>query len=232
MRLILWDIDGTLITSARAGERALVRALRSEFAITGPLGTVELAGRTDRYIAEQIFTNHGLEGSHDNIHRFFEAYIRYLGEEMHRGPAITLPGITDVLELLAQTDGIAQGLLTGNIVRGAQIKLEHFDVWHYFPYGAFADDSAVRNDLGPHALRRASEFHGFGFQGSDVVVVGDTPYDIECGRAIGASTVAVATGQYTTDTLLEFKPDLILQDFKQPNDFYELLGLQLPGSRR
>ncbi len=225
MKLVLWDIDGTLITSARAGERALVRALKSEFDMDGPLGKVELAGRTDRFIAEQIFAMHGLEASHETIHRFFEAYVGYLGEEMHRGPAVTLPGITDVLEVLAHTEGIVQGLLTGNIVRGARIKLEHFDVWHYFPYGAFADDSAIRNDLGPHALRRASEFHGFGFQGSDVVVVGDTPYDIECGRVIGAATVAVATGQYTSENLLRHRPDLILQDFKQPKEFYEFLGL-------
>ena len=225
MRLVLWDIDGTLITAARAGERALVRALKSEFDIDGPLGKVELAGRTDRFIAEQIFDMHGLEASHEMIHRFFEAYLHYLGEEMHHGPAVTLPGITDVLEVLAHSDGIVQGLLTGNIVRGARIKLEHFDVWHYFPYGAFADDSAVRNELGPHALRRASEFHDFGFQGSDVVVVGDTPYDIECGRAIGAATVAVATGQHTSDDLLEHHPDLILQDFRQPNDFYRFLGI-------
>ena len=226
MRLILWDIDGTLITSARAGERALVRALKSEFSIEGTLGQVELAGRTDRHIAEQIFALHGMEATHENVHRFFEAYLGYLAEEMHNGPAITLPGVTDVLERLAQTDGIAQGLLTGNIARGARIKLEHFDVWRYFPYGAFADDSAIRNELGPHALRRATEFHGYGFKGSDVVVVGDTPYDIECGQAIGAATVAVTTGHYTTETLLAHHPDLILRDFSNPLRFYEFLGLQ------
>ena len=175
--------------------------------------------------ADQIFANHGLARTHENIHRFFEAYVRYLGEEMHRGPAITLPGVTDVLEFLARSDGIVQGLLTGNMAQGARIKLEHFDVWHYFPYGAFADDSATRNDLGPHAIRRASEFHDYGFQGSDVVVVGDTPYDIECGRAIGAATVAVATGQYAIDELLKYDPDLVLRDFGQPREFYKFLGL-------
>lgn len=226
MKLILWDIDGTLITAARAGERALIRALKTEFAIEGPLGQVELAGRTDRHIAEQIFALHGLEPSHENLHRFFEIYVRYLGEEMSKGPATTLPGVTEVLEYLASCDGIAQGLLTGNIIKGAQIKLEHFDVWHYFPYGAFADDSAIRNELGPHAIRRATDFHGFGFTGSDVVVVGDTPYDIECGRAIGAATVAVATGLYPANTLLEHHPDLILPDFSKPRRFYEFLDLQ------
>ncbi|MEZ5275789.1 MAG: HAD family hydrolase [Opitutaceae bacterium] len=225
MRLILWDIDGTLITSARAGERALIRALKSEFSIEGPLERVELAGRTDRYIAEQIFALHSIENTHDNIHRFFEAYLGFLGEELHNGPAVTLPGVTEVLERLAGSDGVAQGLLTGNIARGAQIKLEHFDVWHYFPYGAFADDSAIRNELGPHALRRASEFHDFGFSGADVVVVGDTPYDIECGKAIGAATVAVATGQFSAERLLAHNPDLILRDFRNPRPFYQFLGL-------
>ncbi len=225
MKLILWDIDGTLITAARAGERALVRALSSEFDINGSLGQVELAGRTDSHIAEQIFALHNLDPSSENLHRFFEVYVRYLGEEMSNGPATTLPGITDVLDRLAHTGGIAQGLLTGNIIKGARIKLEHFDVWHYFPYGAFADDSGIRNELGPHAIRRATEFHGHGFTGSDVVVVGDTPYDIECGRAIGADTVAVATGLYPADRLLEHQPDLLLPDFSKPGRFYEYLGV-------
>jgi phosphoglycolate phosphatase len=226
MKLILWDIDGTLITSVGAGERALARALKLAFSIDRPLGNVELAGRTDRFIADQIFANQSLEASHENIHLFFEAYVSCLDEEMHRGSAITLPGITEVLEVLARADDFAQGLLTGNIARGAQIKLEHFDVWHYFPYGAFADDSAVRNELGPYAVRRASEFHGLKFEGSDVVVVGDTPYDIECGRAISATTVAVATGQYTAENLLGHNPDLLLHDFNNPHPFYQLVGLE------
>ncbi|MBM3852765.1 MAG: hydrolase, partial [Verrucomicrobia bacterium] len=108
---------------------------------------------------------------------------------------------------------IAQGLLTGNIRRGAEFKLTHYRVWHYFEFGAFADDSPRRNDLGPHALRRAGALHRHEFTPARTFIIGDTPHDIECGKVIGARTIAVATGRHPVAELARHAPDAVFPDF-------------------
>ncbi|HEU5081625.1 MAG TPA: HAD family hydrolase [Opitutaceae bacterium] len=221
MMLLLWDIDGTLIDSGGAGERALRFAMEREFGLTEDLGWLELAGRTDRWIATQILARYGLETTDKNIRRFLDAYLATVGEEMANPRARVLPGVRAALDAVSQRKDVAQALLTGNLQIGAKIKLSHFDLWKYFPFGAFADDSDLRNELGPHALRRAADHHKIPFLPERVIVIGDTPHDIACGKAIGAKTLAVATGRFSPAALEPFSPDIVLQSLEDTNAFLE-----------
>jgi len=210
--LLLWDIDGTLILSGGAGERALVAALRTEFGLSGTLEGVEVAGRTDRWIARRVFAKFSLPATSENFTRYLEGYLRALPAELANPHARPCPGIRELLAALVQRTDIAQGLLTGNLRRGAKLKLHYHDLWSHFPFGAFGDDSETRAELGPHALRRASAHHAVEFAADRVFVIGDTPHDIVCGRAIGARTLAVATGGYSVEQLRAHSPTVVFRD--------------------
>ena len=218
-KLILWDIDGTLLHSDGAGERALVHALRDGFGLADDFAWLDYSGRTDRWIAGEILRHHGLPVTPENLQRYLDSYLHRLLAEMPRGQPHFLPGILELLETIRGLPDLAQGLLTGNLVRGARIKLEHFSAWHFFECGAFADDSEQRNDLGPHALRRARERHLAEFAPANTFVVGDTPHDIACGKAIGARTIAVATGRHALAELRAHAPDVVFPDFSDPPAF-------------
>jgi phosphoglycolate phosphatase-like HAD superfamily hydrolase len=129
--------------------------------------------------------------------------------------------VREVLAAVAARPGVAQGLLTGNLVRGARAKLTHHGLWDYFPFGAFADDGELRNDLGPHALSRAREHHGVAFAPDDVWIIGDTPHDIACGKIIGARTLAVTTGYYSAAELAAYAPDAVLPDLADSGKFFD-----------
>jgi phosphoglycolate phosphatase-like HAD superfamily hydrolase len=210
--LLLWDIDGTLIASGGAGARALEVALRNVFGIEGSLAGIDFAGRTDTWLMREVFKRFGLPATPENFARYFEGYVAALPAEMANPRARVLPGVREALRAAAAHGAIAQGLLTGNMRRGAQVKLAHHGLWEHFAFGAFADDSEHRNDLGPHALRRAREKHGVEFSAANVWVIGDTPHDIACGKVIGARTLAVATGGYTLEQLHAHEPTIILED--------------------
>ncbi|HVU35487.1 MAG TPA: HAD family hydrolase [Opitutaceae bacterium] len=210
--LLLWDIDGTLIASGGAGMRALTVALRRVFGIDGSLADIDFAGRTDRWIIREVFRKFSLPATEENFARYFEGYVAALPAELANPNARVLPGVQEVLRAAAAHGQIAQGLLTGNMRRGAQVKLAHHGLWEHFPFGAFADDSEFRNDLGPHAVRRAREHHRVEFAAANVWVIGDTPHDIACGKVIGARTLALATGGYSLDHLRSHAPTLVLDD--------------------
>ncbi len=223
-KLILWDIDGTLLTSGGAGDRALVAALKTEFGIeNGTLAWLDYSGRTDAWIAHEALRHYGLPETPENIQRYLEGYLRALAAEMPNPRARLHAGILQLLEMLHRRDDLVQGLLTGNLQRGARLKLEQFAVWHYFKVGAFADDSAHRNDLGPHVLRRARENHGADFPPSRVFIVGDTPNDIECGKVIGANTIAVATGKFPVERLRAHAPTAVFADFSDTAAFLRVI---------
>lgn len=210
--LVLWDIDGTLIQSGGAGERALIAALRDEFDVVGTLENIEIAGRTDRWIARRVLAKFALPDTSENVTRYLASYLRALPGELGNPEARTLPGVRELLTILGQRGDVAQGLLTGNLRRGAEIKLSHHELWAYFLFGAFADDAEMRDELGPHAVRRAGELHSVEFLADRVFVIGDTPHDIACGKAIGARTIGVATGRFSVDELRGCKPTAVFQD--------------------
>jgi len=223
-KLILWDIDGTLIVSKGAGVRAMEKAFARRFGRHADLGKIDWAGRTDSWITGEVLRQNGLEPSLENCRAYLESYLELLPGELRDGPqGQVLPGILELLETLHARTDLAQGLLTGNLRRGAEFKLTHYKVWHYFEFGAFADDSPLRNDLGPHALRRAKELHLVDFSPERTFIIGDTPHDIECGKVIGAQTIAVATGGYTPAQLAAHQPTALFENFAHTAAFLKVI---------
>ncbi|HUJ42930.1 MAG TPA: HAD family hydrolase [Opitutaceae bacterium] len=222
-RLLLWDIDGTLITSGGAGMRALRAALQQVFAIDGAIDDIDFAGRTDRWIMRQILARFGLPATEENFLRYAEGYVAALPAELADRGVQPLPGVPAVLQAALARRDTALGLLTGNLRRGAAAKLASRDLWRYFPFGAFADDSEDRNQLGPIALRRARAHHGVDFVTSNTWVIGDTPHDVVCARAFGARALAVATGRHSRDQLMAERPDAAMSDLSDPAPFWRLI---------
>lgn len=213
-KLVLFDIDGTLLTSGGAGERALHLAVKEAFGIDDGLGGIEIAGRTDSGIARQIFAAHGIEPSPQNLAHLFDCYLHHLALLLPQLQGRLLPGIIPLLDALHARDDVVLGLLTGNLQRGAELKLTHYGVWHYFEFGAFADDHHDRNELGRFAAARASEKHGAEFPVGRIFVLGDTPHDVSCARAFGAKAIAVATGRHTRKELAACAPDAVFDDLE------------------
>lgn len=211
-RLLLFDIDGTLILSGGAGEGALIDAMRDRFGVEEDLAGIVLAGATDARIAHALLAKHALPVTAENVARLLDGYLHHLPQRLPRHAGRVLPGIVTLLDRLQADPRCVLALLTGNLRRGAEVKLSHYGVWHYFAFGAFADDHHDRNELGPFARARAHQHHGEEFPPERIYVIGDTPRDIECGRAIGARTVAIATGIYPAEALAAHAPDHLFPD--------------------
>ena len=211
-KLFLFDIDGTLLTSGGAGERALRLGFRDRFGIDDDLSSIEIAGRTDSGIVREMLAAHRLPATPENIAAFLDGYLHHLAQEIPRSPGRLLPGILPLLDALQPRADIVLALLTGNLARGAEIKLRHYGVWHYFEFGAFADDHHDRNQLGPFAQARARAQRGIEFPPERIFVLGDTPHDIACARAIGAKAIAIATGKFSQADLAAHTPDFLFED--------------------
>ncbi len=214
MHVLLFDIDGTLIRSGGAGKAAMENALRLEFGVAEIIDGVPYSGRTDPAISRDLLSLHGLEPSHDNIGRLKTAYLLALPAALKKFNGIVLPGIRELLDRLRQTDHITLGLLTGNVRDGARHKLSHFELWHYFPFGAFADGIPERDDVARSALPEITRHLGRSVESGRIWVIGDTPLDVKCARAIGARAVAVATGWHAIDELHESGADYVLEDLR------------------
>ena len=223
-RLLLFDIDGTLIHSGWAGVFALRRALQERFQIDDELKDIEFAGMTDSNIVKAILDKHGLDSTPAHVASFLDSYLHYLSLELPQRVGNVLPGVLELLEKLRHRPGLVLALLTGNVSRGARLKLEHYGVWHFFEFGAFADDHHDRNQLGAFARARAREKHGIEFDPSQIDVIGDTPRDIACGNAIGARTIAIATGTWPRHKLAEHSPDFLFDDLCEVDEVIRTLG--------
>jgi phosphoglycolate phosphatase len=211
-KLLLFDIDGTLLLTGRAGEHALRVAFKERFGVDDDLSSISFAGSTDGAIARQMFAPYDIPPTPENIADLFDGYVHHLALELPRREGTVLPGIVALLEALHGREDCVLGLLTGNIAKGAELKLSHYGVWDFFEFGAFADDHVDRNKLGPVAHSRAVEKHGSSFEPQDVFVLGDTPRDIDCARAAGFVAVAIATGSYGKDELAAHRPDFLFED--------------------
>jgi phosphoglycolate phosphatase len=225
MYLILFDIDGTLVLTGRAGLRAMNRAC-ADFVEGDVLSGMPFAGRTDWSILDDIARRHGRTLDQPMLDELRRRYVQHLVEEIqHRGEGVkdVMPGIRPLLDALQQRDDVAIALLTGNFLEGAQIKLEYFDLWKYFPCGAFGGDSPDRNQLVPIAIERARACGIADVQPADVFVVGDTPSDVECALVVGATPVAVATGGYSTEDLKKSGAEIVFEDLSDSAAFLELL---------
>jgi phosphoglycolate phosphatase len=219
-KLFLFDIDGTLLSSGGAGVRSL-EAAASEFFGSGDLHDIEIAGRTDSGIARQLFARHGRELTPEAVAQFFDRYLTHLARLLPLVEGRLLPGILPLLDALKARPDCVLALLTGNLVRGAELKLSHYGVWHYFEFGAYADDHHDRNELGPVAQARARANLGVDIPPERIFVLGDTPHDIACARAIGAQAVAIATGRHTQAELAAHAPDFLFGDL---NDVHAVLA--------
>ena len=216
--LVLFDIDGTLLTSGGAGEKALRLALADRFGLESGLNGIEIAGRTDSGIARQIFARENIEASPENLTAFFDRYLHHLAQQLPQNQGRLLPGILELLGKLAQRPQVALGLLTGNLEAGAKLKLTHYGVWDYFEFGAYADDHHDRNQLGKFARVRAEERHGCTFEPEQIFILGDTAHDVACARAIGAKAVAIATGGNTHQELEQSQPDFLFSDLSDTDE--------------
>ena len=224
-KLFLFDIDGTLLLTGRAGEHALREALKERFGVDDDLAAISFAGSTDGAIVRQMFEANAIPHTPENVADLLDGYVHHLALELPRREGKVLPGIVELLEALHRREDCVLGLLTGNIEKGAELKLSHYGVWDYFEFGAFADDHIDRNRLGPVAHTRAVEKHGISFEPEDVFVLGDTPRDIDCARAAGFVAVAIATGSYGAHALAGHKPDFLFEDLSDtPGVIQALLG--------
>ena len=222
-RLLLWDIDATLITSGGGGDTALKQAVRERFGTNDDLREIEIAGRTDRHIARSILLKYSVEPTDEAVDEFLEVYLRRLRELLPQLNGRVLPGVKEILDRLKPNPNRVLALLTGNLERGAKLKLERYGLWEYFEFGAFADDHHDRNELGAFARQRAAEKHGHDFEVARIDVIGDTGHDIGCGKIFGARTIAVATGSWTREQLAEHNPDFLFDDLSNVEEVMRAL---------
>lgn len=226
MHLVLFDIDGTLVLTGRAGMRAMNRACEDLVGHGNALEGITVAGRTDWIILDDVLSRHGHTLDRALLGELRERYLVHLREEIgQRGTGMkgVMPGIRELLDALQARDDVALGLLTGNFAEGARIKLEEFDLWEYFECGAFGDDASDRNELVPIAIRRAQERGIAAVAPEHVWVIGDTPFDVACALAAGATPVGVATGGFTVDQLRDSGADIVFEDLRDTRAFLGLL---------
>ena len=228
MTILFWDIDGTLLTTAKAGVFAWEDAVR-EF--TGrddfQLAQLRIAGMTDYQIAVKTFETLGIDADEVLLRRFVDRYGELLPSSLPRKKGRVLPNVREILEHLRERSDVRSYLLTGNTRAGATAKLTHYDLIQFFPDGAFAEDTGARSSIASRALALARQTGPV--NGDRVFVIGDTPHDIECARAIDAKTIAVATGGYSAAELKEHVPWRLFEELPPPDDFVRLIEDGGPG---
>ena len=225
MHVVLFDIDGTLVKSGGAGKAAMEAALASAFAVPADTAGVPFTGRTDRAIGRDLFQHHGIEPSAANWDRFLGDYLGHLPGCLTRHTGCVLPGIAGLVALLAARPDVLLGLLTGNIRAGARLKLAHFELFHFFRCGGFGDQHFDRDDVARDALADVRRHHP-AVDPARVWVIGDTPLDVQCARAIGARAAAVATGWHSAAELAAAGADLALQDLADPSPLLAMISDQ------
>ncbi len=226
MKLLLFDIDGTLLLSGGAGLRAMDKAFEQLYGIANAFAGISLAGRTDTAILRNVLEKNQLDFSTSVMESFKTVYCDRLQEEIHAplDGKLLMPGIDALLKNLHGRKDVYLGLLTGNWQTSGFIKLAYFAIDHYFDVGAFADDSEIRDELLPFAVERFRKKHGKRPKADEVYVVGDTPSDIQCARPHGAIAVAVAAAHFTAEQLREHQPDYLFEDLADTEAVLQVLG--------
>ena len=209
-RLLLFDIDNTLLYTGGAGVAAMNLAFQEMFGVTDGFAKANVSGRTDLYILSEGLRQHGINEGHDaHLDEFLQRYSSHLRHTLGEREGHLMPGFPHLLDVLSQREGVRVGLATGNFSEAAWMKLEHYGIRDYFFDGAFGEESLDRAKMLRAGLRR--------FAGDvaprDVVIVGDTPHDVSSALANGFVAVGVATGSYTIDQLRDSGADLVFQNF-------------------
>jgi phosphoglycolate phosphatase-like HAD superfamily hydrolase len=221
--VVCWDIDGTLLTTARAGVFAFEQAIREVCGVEPALMDVPTSGLTDHEVARRFVEHSGCEPTDETIDAVLRAYERHLPERLHWREGHVLPGVEEALEALSRHEDVLNLLLTGNTAPGGEAKLRHYGLWEYFAGGAFCVNSNPRAWIAEQV--RALAQMRLGAPADAVYVIGDTPADIECGKAIGARTIAVASGTYSTAELERHQPWLTLESLPPAPELARILEL-------
>jgi len=216
-RLVLFDIDCTLIDAHDAGGRAIVRAIAETYGVTGTLDGYSFHGRTDPAIVVDLATRWGTPEAlaRERLAACLKRYVALLRDEVRVGLIEVLPGVEDLVNALAVDERVLLGLLTGNVREGVEAKLAPTGLLPSFKVIADASDSAQRSDLPAVAVRRAEALSGRRFAGKEIVIIGDSPADVLCGADLGVKAIAVATGRHSVDDLAEYQPDFVFPDFAE-----------------
>jgi phosphoglycolate phosphatase len=214
VKLVLFDIDGTLVDSGKQPRLAFAEALMEVYGETGDIYHHEFSGKTDPRIMLDLLTEAGR--TREEVVAWLpaarDAYLDRLDEILHRDRMRLLPGLPALLDTLAARKDIAMGLLTGNFERGARIKLSRVGIDGYFAFGSYGDNQFDRNDLPPVALERAHALLGRRFDAADAVIVGDSLLDVACAKAHGLKCLAVSTGWTSSEKLAAANPDWLVDD--------------------
>jgi phosphoglycolate phosphatase-like HAD superfamily hydrolase len=223
-RLVLFDIDGTLVRGGPAKD-AFEQAMLEVYGTAGPIEQHDFSGKTDPQIARELLHRAGFEDERidEALPRLWQGYLGRLQARLVDRPMEILPGVAPLLDALEKVGDAALGLLTGNIIDGARLKLGSVGLDGRFAVGGYGSDHEVRNELPAIAIRRARQTWQAAFEPDQVVVVGDTPRDVECGKAEGTRTVAVATGRHSFDALEATNADHTLYDFTDTNAVLEVV---------
>jgi len=225
--VLLFDVDGTLITTGGAGRRAIERAFEVRFGRRDACAHFSFAGMTDRAIVRAGLAAIGRPTDEPAIDDVLAAYVALLADEVARAPAADYRlnrGVAGALDAVADRPGVAVGLGTGNIAEGARVKLTRVDVYHRFAFGGFGSDHEDRAELLRVGATRGAALLGRPLADCRVLVIGDTPKDVAAAKAIGADSIAVATGPFTVDALAACAPSLAVADLSAPEALAALLG--------
>lgn len=226
MRLLLFDIDGTLVDTRGAGLAALLDAVEEVLEVDrNTVPALDLAGATDGGVMRSLFGSLGLSDEVDRRRKYLDCYLGHLERRLHDDcfAGVALPGVFELLEELAGLTHVKLGVLTGNVRTGANHKLRRFALDHYFEDGAFGDDADDRNLLGPVALGRFETKVGRPIPVDDVIIIGDTVKDVACAKAFGAKCLAVATGVHGSEGLVESGAWICLEDLRDTKRVVSLL---------
>ncbi|MEI7806977.1 MAG: HAD family hydrolase [Verrucomicrobiota bacterium] len=195
IRLVLFDIDGTLVHTGGAGTAAFTKTFAKQFNLHHGTEQMKFAGRTDISLVREFFRIHDVTATPEHFREFFEHYVFWLHHILEQNGGEMCRGVREFIrDLQSLPHPPALGLLTGNVQIGAEIKLRHFGLWELFQFGGFADDHEERDQIALAAFKRARRVLGNKLQPQEILVIGDTPFDVRCGKFIGAKTLAVATG--------------------------------------
>jgi phosphoglycolate phosphatase-like HAD superfamily hydrolase len=225
-KLLLFDIDGTLLDTGGAGGSSLLDAAEEVLQVSRTeLPPLDLAGATDSGVVRKLFNDAKQTWTAERADAFHTSYLSKLHMRLHHESfdGRLLEGVESLLAALQNNEQFVLGLLTGNLRRGADLKLKRFGIDHHFMDGGFGDDAENRNDIGPFALQRMNLASEQVFTPDQVIVIGDTPKDIACANALGARCLAVATGKFDTDSLSEFKAWALLENLSQTDQVMALL---------
>lgn len=225
-KLVLFDIDETLISSDGAGRRAIGKALANIFDCDLSKIKVSMSGKTDPQILTEILSAGSIskEEIEDRMDEILEIYISLLQEQINASNHYKIHvGIPEILEILNGDSNTCLGLLTGNIETGARMKLNRFDLNRYFPIGAYGSDSGNRMDLPEIATNRGIEFYEMEFSADQVVIIGDSIYDVRCAKGFGAKSIAVNTGVTKKQMLEDENPDHLFEDLSHTKKVLEAI---------